>query len=480
MTHTLSEKRRERRRERRHAHQEELRRKEAERVSERRRMRAENARREREVARAVREAEDAERVRLLREAQEAEDAAPVAARLMRTLQRKAAAAVAAASSKTAAVAGVVQGWSGVAVAAEGGPTSDASASDILANDLAFSHGQWKRQQEQQEQRQNENITPGDADLTHDRRTSEVRVHHETTLGGRSEGGEMGRRRTDSDGDGGDIGGATGHFERHTSCEKEAPGKQGRKEGHHSAVSGGSASSSQEALRNKLGESGSSALIADVTALSDEGEGDTLTVDTTQPTAATNARKKGRWRPKKRGVVGREGNNWGKETESHSPEERTNAERHAASPPLSRARAKAAAAAAAAPSTVAPATDTDADFKDSKGERPDHSLEKKSTLGSEVAPAGVDLAAAATAAPLQPQSVGMGDMVDRPRRKPSEERVGEPRAVFTHRASLKLFTHDAAAARDAAGVAVTTAGDKAVGNHQRRPSSKGRVGSVLPT
>ncbi|CAN0150103.1 unnamed protein product, partial [Pylaiella littoralis] len=398
MTHTLSEKRRERRRERRHAHQEELRRKEAERVSERRRMRAENARREREVARAVREAEDAERVRLLREAQEAEDAAPVAARLMRTLQRKAAAAVAAASSKTAAVAGVVQGRSGVAVAAEGGPTSDASASDILANDLAFSHGQWKRQQEQQEQRQNENITPGDADLTHDRRTSEVRVHHETTLGG----------------------------------------------------------------------SGSSALIADVTALSDEGEGDTLTVDTTQPTAATNARKKGRWRPKKRGVVGREGNNWGKETESHSPEERTNAERHAASPPLSRARAKAAAAAAAAPST------------DSKGERPDHSLEKKSTLGSEVAPAGVDLAAAATAAPLQPQSVGMGDMVDRPRRKPSEERVGEPRAVFTHRASLKLFTPDAAAARDAAGVAVTTAGDKAVGNHQRRPSSKGRVGSVLPT
>eukprot|EP00903_Cladosiphon_okamuranus_P020991 g19283.t1 len=98
LTVSLAEQRKQRRRERRQAHQASLRQKEAERESERRRMRAEKERRDREVARAVREAEDAERVRLLREAQEAENAAPVAARLMRTMQRKAAGAVAAAKT----------------------------------------------------------------------------------------------------------------------------------------------------------------------------------------------------------------------------------------------------------------------------------------------------------------------------------------------------------------------------------------------
>lgn len=482
MTLTLAEKRRERRRERRHAHQEELRRKEAERQSERRRIRVAKEQRDREVARAVREAEDSERVRLLREAQEAEDAAPVAARLMRTMQRKAAAAVAAASSRAVAAAGVVEGRGGVAVAAEDGPTPQAVVSGILGNDLASSHGQRKKQQ------QKTYSAPGEADLTHDRRPSEVRFDQETTLGERPDGGDLERRRTSNEGVGGDIEGTIGNFEPRTQY-KEVSGKRGRKS-HHETASGNSSgsfnnvtSASMGKTRNTVVKSGSSAPATVVTVAGDEEDSTSIKADPHgQPTVATKARKKGRRKPKKREVEEGEDNSWVKATGNQSPEGRTNIERAVASPPLSRARAKAAAAAAA--SAPAPAADADVAFKDSKGGKPNESLEEKTILTSEVVPAGSGLAAAETAeVSLPPQTAGIAGATNRPRRKPSEERVGEPRAVFTHRASLELFSADAAAAGETAGVSVTqrgTAGDGGGGSHQRRMSSKGRVGSVLPT
>lgn len=191
---TLAEQRRDRRRQRRQVHQDRLRQNEAERQSERRRMRADRERRDREVARAVREAEDAERVRLLREAQEAENNAPIAARLMRTMQKKAAGAVAAAKSTAAAGAGVAD------IAAGGGPTRQTVAADTPAHDGSSRHEPGEKKPQQAPN------MPGGDDFPADSRPSQVRFDKGEIPLEKSRGNDFERRRRSNDGDGGDFGG----------------------------------------------------------------------------------------------------------------------------------------------------------------------------------------------------------------------------------------------------------------------------------
>ncbi|CAN0282227.1 unnamed protein product, partial [Ectocarpus fasciculatus] len=104
-----------------------------------------------------------------------------------------------------------------------------------------------------------------------------------------------------------------------------------------------------------------------------------------------------------------------------------------------------------------------------------------TRGHGNAPQG-EVEANLTAASSPPSDVGgvVVGTTGRPRRKPSEERAGEPRAVFTHRASATLPTDEATGGGEAAGVLVEGGrGGRHGESHQRRASSKGRVGSVLP-
>lgn len=374
MTLTLAERRRERRRERQQAHQERLRRKDAERESERRRMRADKALRDREVARAVREAEDAERVRLLREAQEAEDAAPVAARLIRTMQRKAAGAVAAAKSRAGAGADVV------AATAGSGSSQRAMATGTPADD-----GPFRRERGEENHQQTQNGPEGE-DLPVGRRPSQVTFDNEMVQVERSAGGSgLERGRRSNDGDGGNLGGTTMHVDNRVRKAKPP------------------------ADENKLGE------------------------------ALTNDSKKGRHRPKKGSP------SQGKDDTSPG----------ATTPPLSRARERAAAAAAP----------TDA-LKDREG--------AKAT--SDV----IVMSAPAEVATLQAEEAG-GD-TDVRRRKPSQERVGEPRAVFMHRASIVPSSIDAPTSGEAARGEMpgSVTGEEAGAIHQRRQGIKGRVGSVLPT
>lgn len=387
-TLTVAEQRRQRRRERREIHQRELRRREAERESERRRMRTDRARRDREVARAVREAEDAERVRLLREAQEAENAAPVAARLMRTLQRKAAAAIAAAASGattptasgttpasprtmlaasgTTAAAPAVEGRGAVVVPVEDEGVREAAASAPPAAGLLSSDD---------EQRQ-----------SRDRQPPGVRFGHVATLR-EGHGRDLERRRSDPAAIAPDP-------------EPTLPRKVRRKPKRPDDV---------------------------------EGERDRGRATAAGKVHAGEA---------KRGALGE------------------------SSPPLSSTRARAAAA-------------------DDIGTQNDGSnLDPSSTLQHDSAPETVVDAAQAAVSP-ESQFAGMGLGHDRPRRKPSEERIGEPRAVFTHRASsVSATARDAAAAGEVARISTgergaVTVGEGGSGNRERRPSSRGRVGSVLP-
>lgn len=106
---SLSELRKIRRRERRQAHQEDIRRKEGERESESRRFQADKELRAREVARAVADAEAAERARLVKDGNES---SPVVSRLLHTLQRKTVAATPAAAAVTAATLPVGQAGAG--------------------------------------------------------------------------------------------------------------------------------------------------------------------------------------------------------------------------------------------------------------------------------------------------------------------------------------------------------------------------------
>ena len=379
MTLTVAEQRRERRRERRKAHQDRIRMKEAERESERRRMRADKERRDREVARAVREAEDAERVRLLREAQEAEDAAPVAARLMRTMQRKAAGAVAAAKARAGASAGVA-----AVVVDRVGPTKEPVETGITADDYPFGSELMENDCQQ---------AHSTADEDGGRRPSQVRFDKEKppVLIERPEGNGLAPRRRGSGGDGGNLGGATVKSDKRES-KVEAPAEEGM-----------------------------------VGAALAKG---------------TRNRKHG---PKKGAKADTE-RNGGMDSAARTP-------------PLARAREKAAAAVSAA-ITVG----------DSEGGKPEFDAAVTSTPGT-----------AAPPSPTQAREAGADTTL--PKRKPSEERVGEPRAVFMHRASMVPSSTDAAAAGKAAGGQVTTgttgAGEAAGATHQRSTSNRGRVGSVLP-
>lgn len=77
----------------------------------------------------------------------------------------------------------------------------------------------------------------------------------------------------------------------------------------------------------------------------------------------------------------------------------------------------------------------------------------------------------------------GADADLPRRKPSQERVGETRAVFVHRSSLVPSSVEGAAAGEAGEQttgSVARAEAEAEVTRQRKKSTKGRVGSVLPT
>lgn len=355
VTQTLAEQRRERRREQRQAHQARLRQKEAERESERRRMRVDKARREREVARAVRDAEDTERVRLLREAQEAENAAPIAARLMRTMQRRAAGAVAAAKARAGAGAGVV------AVAAGGVSTQQTMATGNPADDSPFGLELGEKNHQR-----TENAPDGD-DLPTYRRPSQVRFDKE-----------------------------------------------------------------------QLPIYGSN---------SREREDGPPAGDRKVSVALTNASKKGRQWPQR-----------GAKARAHPPPEGEDGTKpETTTPPLSRAREKAA--------TAASATDT--------------------AGAGEAGKLGSDKVAMSThqvtgAMPQQPS--GAGADTDLRRRKPSEERVGEPRAVFVHRASMVASSIDGAAAwEEAVGqTGGSVAEQEARASHVRRKSTKGRVGSVLPS
>ncbi|CAM9410853.1 unnamed protein product [Ectocarpus sp. 13 AM-2016] len=389
-TPTMTERRRERRRERRQAHQEDVRRKEAERESERRRMRADKARRDREVARAVREAEDAERLRLLSEAQEAENAAAVPARLLRTMQRKAAAAIAAVASGAGATAdgrGVV-----------GEPAKDGTARDRRVPEANF---------------------------------SKKPVLGEERLDGGGPEQERKGRQLSVLGDGDDSPSKT---------NLTATRRRSRK-----AIGHGLPATSANA------------------ALADDNEEVTALAGETQHAVAAEVPKKG-----KRKTKSREASEGGRERTTaagHPDVERHNKERGALPPPLPGTTAQAGSAVAATAANVA---------------LPERSGNKRTShsRGHIKVPQGE---ANLTAVSSPPKDVGMGGTTGRPRRKPSEERVGEPRAVFTHRASAILPTDEATGSGEAAGVLVE--GGKGGGNrdsHQRRASSKGRVGSVLPS
>lgn len=382
---TVAGQRRERRRGRRQAHQDRIRTKQAEHESERRRMRADKERRDREVARAVREAEDAERVRLLREAQEAEDAAPVAARLMRTMQRKAAGAVAAAKARTAAAAGVAGGAEG------GGSTQQA----VGTGDPAYNNSRFRRDLTEKNHPLLAPNAPDEDEFPANRRPSQVRFDKEQRPLERSHGDGLELRRRSNDGDGRNLGGTTVKSEKRES-KGEAPVDEGK-------------------------------------------VGAALTTDT----------KSRRQRPKKGSKAGAD----------PPPEGNDATVVRATTPPFPRAREKAAAAASA---TIT--------VSDMGGGNSTSDAVVASTLET-----------AATLTPPPQAKEARGD-TDFRRRKPSEERVGEPRAVFMHRASMVPFSTDAAAAGEAASgqVAGAVAGEEAGATHQRRRSTKGRVGSVLPT
>ncbi|CAM9967797.1 unnamed protein product [Ectocarpus sp. 4 AP-2014] len=389
-TPTMAERRRERRRERRQAHQEDVRRKEAERESERRRMRADKARRDREVARAVREAEDAERLRLLSEAQEAENAAAVPARLLRTMQRKAAAAIAVVASG----AGVTADYRGVV-------------------------GE-----------------PAKAGTTLDRRVPGVNLREKPVLeeerrdGGGSEQERKGHQISVlGDGDGSP-----------SKTNMTATRRRSRK-----AVGHGLPATPANAARADDNE--------EVTAL--EGE--------TQHAVATEEPKKGKRKTKSQEAS--EGGRGRTTAAGHPDVERHNKERGALPPPLPGTTAQAGSAVAVTAANVA---------------LPERSGNKRTSLsrGHSNVPQGE---ANLTAVSSPPKDVGMDGTTGRPRRKPSEERVGEPRVVFTHRASAILPTDEATGSGEAAGVLVEGGrGERNGDSHQRRASSKGRVGSVLPS
>ncbi len=149
-----------------------------------------------------------------------------------------------------------------------------------------------------------------------------------------------------------------------------------------------------------------------------------------------------------------------------------------SPALSRARSRALAGASAAESVI--------DSKDRAGSKSDSSRDDErfgaGASGDEAAPAKPQRSADVSAAgPSQPQSTGgTGERAVLPRRKPSEERAGEPRAVFVHRASIENQSAGAATAAVEAAGASTVTEYVGGGGGARRLSSKGRVGSVLPT
>lgn len=157
-------------------------------------------------------------------------------------------------------------------------------------------------------------------------------------------------------------------------------------------------------------------------------------------------KKGRQRPEK----------GAKARADPLPKEKDRTVTGARTLPFSRAREKAAAAASASSPTL--------------------EIAEGSTLTSDpvVTPPPVKVA-------TPPQARGeAGGHTDVGRRKPSQERVSEPRAVFLHRASIVPPSTDAPAAGEAAKIAGSVAGEEAGVIHQRRQSVKGRVGSVLST
>lgn len=386
---TLAERRRERRRERRQAHQEDVRRKEAERASERRRMRADKARRDREVARAVREAEDAERLRLLSEAQEAENAAAVPTRLLRTMQRKAAAAIAAVASGAGATAGV-------GVVDE--PAKAGTAGDLRLPGVNFSQITML-----EEQRDNGGPEQGG------------RGHQVSALGDRGD-----------------------------SPNKTMPATRRR---------------SRKNVGHRL-----SAWTA-TAALVDGNEGVTALALEAPNAVATDAPERGKRKTKSRETG--EGRRGKTTAAGHPVAEGQKKDRGALPRPLPGTKAAQAGSVTAADVLV------DAASQERTGnKRTSH------THGN--VPQG-EVEANLTAVSSLPNDVGVVGTTGRPRRKPSDERAGEPRAVFTHRASsVILSTDEATGSGEAAGVLVEVGrGGRNGDSHQRRASSKGRVGSVLP-
>lgn len=155
-----------------------------------------------------------------------------------------------------------------------------------------------------------------------------------------------------------------------------------------------------------------------------------------------------------------------------------------SPARTRARARALAGASAAASATAAVDSMDRAGSNLGSSRVDERFITGGSAGDGAAAAKPQGSADASAAGrLQPQSTGgTGGKAVLPRRKPSEERAGEPRAVFVHRASIENLSAGAGTAAVEAARASTVAEDLGVGGGggARRLSSKGRVGSVLPT
>ncbi|CBJ33660.1 hypothetical protein Esi_0545_0009 [Ectocarpus siliculosus] len=202
------------------------------------------------------------------------------------------------------------------------------------------------------------------------------------------------------------------------------------------------------------------------ALADDNEEVTALAGETRHAFATDEPKKGKRKTKSREAS--EGGRGRTTAAGHRDVERHNKERGALPPPLPGTTAQAGSAAVA---TAA---------NDALRERSGNKRTSHSRGHSRNAPQG-EAEANLTAVSSPPKDVGVGGTTGRPRRKPSEERVGEPRAVFAHRASAILPTDEATGSGEAAGVLVEGArGERNGESHQRRASRKGRVGSVSPS